>query len=384
MRDRSALDVPYEKQIDSTSSRLCGAAALCMVYRSFGMDCTQAELATKITTPGASGNPGARTYLLAQEALGRGLSALVLRAKDPLRTLKACHNPSLRVILNYRPRMESPNGHFTVLVDVAADAVVVHDPLLGPHTRVLQSDLLNLWRPLAGGSEITGYVLIALAKDPPAAVPCPACGSAVPDSVACPGCRKSVALRPASVLGCMNPSCPERAWDTLFCPYCDTSLFASAGKGPGSPLSAAPVQDDDPRKIKPLSEAIDTFLALLLATNNGRPFPGTESHLTKIRELQTTMMDLQKKDAAERQAKAAQPPPQPTPPPPPVAAKPSQRPAVDWNDLARKLCAELFDGDGAAGKAGAVPIDTGDAAGLGRQPTAKEVMEDMRKRGMLR
>ncbi len=379
MPDGTVLDIPYEKQIDPTSRRLCGAAALCMVYRSFGLDCSQAELATKVTTPAPSGNEAARTYLLAQDALTRGLSALVLRAKDPLRTLKRCQHPQLRAILNHRPQRESPNGHFTVLVEVAGDMVVVHDPLSGPNRRVPQRDLLDLWRPLVGGSEITGQVLVALAKDSPAAAPCPTCGGIIPETIVCSGCRKAVALRPATVLGCLNPACLERAWETVFCPFCDSSLFAAAGKAPGSPTMAE--DDDDPCKLKPLSQELDKFLALLLGANKGRPVPGTESQLTKLRELQTKMLTLQEKEAAERQARAAQPPPQPLPPPP--VAEPPPRPLVDWNELGRKLCTELF-GDGATGNGGTPAADEVDAAAPQRQPTAKEIVDDMRRRGLIR
>ena len=36
--------IPYERQEDVDGNRMCGAAALCMVYRSFGVACTQADV----------------------------------------------------------------------------------------------------------------------------------------------------------------------------------------------------------------------------------------------------------------------------------------------------------------------------------------------------
>ncbi len=335
---------------------MCGAAALCMVYRSFGMAVSQAELAEKLTPPGPFGNAGARTYLLAQDALARGLSAIVMRARDPLATLKACHN-LLRVILNHRPRPESTNGHFTVLVDFAGDHVVVHDPLAGPNTRILQSDLLKLWQPLGGTSEITGNVLVVLAKDQQSAAPCRRCGNPIPETSTCPGCGQSIALRPASVLGCMSASCPERAWETLFCPLCDTVLVAVAGKDFRSPRGPKPSEtggaagaqreeiDDDPLKLKPLTEEIDKFIAVLRSATGGRPVPAAEPFFKLISELQTQLLDVQKKQAAELRARAVEPPPAPppipTPVPEPVVAPPPARPPVDWNELGRKLVEEI-------------------------------------------
>jgi len=320
------------------------------------MDCSQAELAVTLTMPAPFGSIGARSYLLAKDALARGLSAIVLRAKDPLRTLKTCHNRRLRVILNHRPRRESPNGHFTVLVDLAGEDVLVHDPLIGPNTRIHLDDLLELWQPLGGVSEITGNVLVVLAKEKQFATPCSRCGSDIPDAIACRGCRQLIPLLPATALGCMSASCPERAWETLFCPHCDTALMAEPGKDFGSRRAARPSRtgdapgheedpsrqtapkpaeiDDDPLEIRSLNQRVDSFLALVLSLNNGRPVSGTEACFTTIRQCLSELLEFQKKHAAEVLAKSAPPPQEP------VAAKPPPRPPVDWNALGRKLVQE--------------------------------------------
>jgi hypothetical protein len=334
-------EIPYERQSDPTSNRMCGAAALCMVYRSFGVACSQSEVAAKVVKPTASGNnTGARTYLLAQDALARGLAALVFRARDPLRTLRDCQDRPLRLILNHRLGIESPTGHFTVFVGIADEHVVVHDPQVGPRTRMLRSDLLKLWQPLGSLSEITGNVLVALANKPDAAGACPKCGTSVPDTVACPACQKLVPLHPNAVLGCMNVSCPERAWETIFCPYCDQSVVAVAGGAFGSPRGTRPMPtEDDPRGIKPFNQEINNFIALLLSTNDGKPVPGSEAVLAQIRGVQQEMLAWQEKDAAQRRAKAAAPPP--SPPPPPPAPEPPKRKPVDWNALGRTLLKEV-------------------------------------------
>jgi hypothetical protein len=364
MPDSTAVRIPYERQIDPTSNRMCGAAALSMVYRSFGMTASQLELAPRLRGTGSSGSLAARSHLLAQHALDLGLSALVLRAKAPLRTLEECHEHGLRVILNHRPHRESPNGHFTVLVDVAGDSIVVHDPLAGPSTRILHDDLLELWQPLSGLSEITGNVMIVLAKDQPPAGPCPECGKVIPESLTCPGCGQPVPLRPASVLGCISTSCPQRAWAAVFCPHCDRTLSddtkksrvdsgarpSGAGETRGREQDSVGRQaereaiDDIPLKIQSLNQEIDKFVAILLSVNNGRPVPGAEPYFATIRQCQSQLLELQKTQAADRRAKAAQPPaaPSPAPAPPlePVAAKPP-RPQVDWKELARKLVEEM-------------------------------------------
>src|SRR5262249_44289691 len=139
-----------------TSNRMCGAAALCMVYRSFGLRATQAELAPRLRGPGAARDAAARSYLLAQDALARGLSAVVFRARDPLRSLRQGQGRPVRLILNHHLNFTAPTGHFTVLIRVAEQEVVVHDPQRGANTRLLLSDLLKLWRPPAGMSEISG------------------------------------------------------------------------------------------------------------------------------------------------------------------------------------------------------------------------------------
>jgi hypothetical protein len=345
MADKLAAHIPYERQQDPMSNRMCGPAALCMVYRSFGIDCSQAELAPKVTRSGPLGNEGARTYLLAQDALARGLSAIVFRARDPLRTLRACQNRPLRLILNHRLRLQSPIGHFTVSVRVGDEHVVVHDPQVGPNTRIDQMDLLKLWRPLGRDSEIVGNVLVAFAQGRQPAAPCPKCGSTIPDTIACPGCCQPVPLQPATVLGCMNVSCSERAWETLFCPYCDADLMAAPAKDSSRAPAAPPAATDEAEKIQSLNQEIDKFLALLLAANNGRPVRGMESQFKQIRELQNELRDLPKKEAARRQAQAAQAPPTlpPTPAPPPGsdAAKSPERQPVDWNALGLTLLKDL-------------------------------------------
>jgi hypothetical protein len=401
MAEIVAADIPYERQTDPTSNRMCGAAALCMVYRSFGITASQVELAPKLTGPKASGNSAARTYLMAQDALARGLGAVVFRAKDPLGTLKACQDRPVRLVLNHRMNLESPRGHFSVLVRVADEHVVVHDPQIGPSTRILATDLLKLWRPLGGASEITGNVLAAFGKDRQAADPCPKCETVVPETITCPGCRKPILLQPAAVLGCMNATCPERTWAALFCPYCDSTVVDASGKtaeAPGetpaapstgaTPSTGKPGEiDDDPLKIKSLSQEIDKFVAVIMAGTNCQPSPYLQSLLTTIGKYQGQMLELQKKEAAQIRAKAAEPPKAPAPArqpaavPPPPPAQPPERPPVDWNELGRQLLVELGLQEGAAATR---PPKRRDADEPQLTPNTREIQEMLKKRGLMK
>src|SRR5258708_2353065 len=62
---------PYERQEDSS---MCGAACLCMVYRSFDLAWTQRDIWRDLAPLGGFG--GLRTHRLAADALQRGLSAM--------------------------------------------------------------------------------------------------------------------------------------------------------------------------------------------------------------------------------------------------------------------------------------------------------------------
>jgi len=319
-----------------------------MVYRSFGINCSQGEVAARVAKPGPSGFVGARTFLVAQDALARGLGAIVFRATDPLRALRAGSTSSVRLILNHRPRQESPAGHFTVLVRVENDHVVVHDPQIGPNRRIRHGELLELWGPLGASSEITGKVLLAFTKERQTPAPCPKCGSTIPDTITCPGCRKLIPLHPAAVLGCINASCAARNWEILFCPYCDMGLVNPSAQGSSnlpSPGASPPEADEDPLKVEVLNQHIDNFLAVVLKCVKGQPPAAMADAITTLRKKQADLVEVQKKRKAERTAKAEEPPPAPAPqaaplPEPPVAMAP-QRPPVDWNELGRKLVEEV-------------------------------------------
>jgi hypothetical protein len=218
-------DVPYEAQQDGPDGRRCGAAALCMALRSLGVACSQEEVWPAVSRPGGRGVRRARTLLLCREALRRGLEAVIVQARHPWEALRRCGEQAGRCILHHRTSPTATGGHYSVLVGVDEEAVVVHDPLAGPARRLARDEFLALWRPSL--PEVAGHVFVALARGSPAdkSASCPRCGAAWPGAAACPWCRTPFALPPA-VLGCVADGCRERTWGRVFCPSCDGGLTA--------------------------------------------------------------------------------------------------------------------------------------------------------------
>lgn len=232
--------IPYERQEDPQTNRLCGAAALSMVYRSFGRQVTQADIWPKIARHNRFGTIASTTYLMAQDALNRGFSALAIQVKHPLQVLRLCRENGVRAILNHRLKADSPEGHYTVLVAMDTRGVDLHDPWYGPSRHLSHADLLELWLPRYTNTEITGNVLIAIAAQPADATPCQLCGSVAPPKVKCPGCGKPVFLQPASILGCTSATCPARMWNTICCPFCNqTWTLDSDARGTSATAGAA-------------------------------------------------------------------------------------------------------------------------------------------------
>lgn len=224
---KESFNIPYERQQDTHINRMCGAAALAMVYRSLGLTVAQSEIFNKISIPDNRGGRFVKTSDLCQDALKRGLKSMIIKANDPLRLLNICSKNSVRAILNHRLRPKSSLGHFTVFVDIARNFVVYHDPQYGPLRKINSKNLLNLWLPNASDCEIGGYILVVLTNHYLSKYTCPSCNTEIPDSIQCynPECRKDIPLQPGNILGCVNYYCPERAWQLIFCPYCESFIL---------------------------------------------------------------------------------------------------------------------------------------------------------------
>jgi hypothetical protein len=237
----AATVIPYEKQSEELTGRACGAACLSMAYRSFGKQVAQTEIWPVIAKANRFGQISSTTYLMAQDALKRGFSAVATQARHPLQALRLSKAAGIRAILNHRVRPDSAAGHYTVLVDIDAKEVVVHDPLFGAARRLSHAELMELWLPQVPNSEISGGVLIAIsAAGLPAHPACEFCRTPMLSSVDCPRCSKPVGLEPGAVLGCIKDGCIARMWNWICCPTCDYVFTLKAGAAAGAPVEAQP------------------------------------------------------------------------------------------------------------------------------------------------
>jgi Papain-like cysteine protease AvrRpt2 len=274
MSSTLAAAIPYERQDDPRTNRTCGAASLSMVYRSFGKAIPQAEIWSRISKQNHLGSLAGATYLMTQDALNRGFASVALRARHPLQALRLCQDKGIRAILSYRLQKDSATGHYSVLVEIDGEDVVLHDPYFGPSRRLSHAALLELWQPTFPRSEITGGMLIGIADRTATLPPCRICGALVPPAVVCPICNKSVPLQPAALLGCVEVDCPERMWNLVCCPFCDHTW--SFGSRPSSEAASG-----EPRSLLadlgPVFAEMDKFASLLRST------PGVADN-AKVRE----------------------------------------------------------------------------------------------------
>jgi hypothetical protein len=243
MNSGSCPVIPYEKQDDPKSNRMCGAACLAMVYRSLGdsgeedarsaaaakrkrardrraekgkapggkdrragrrrkEELSQAEIWPRISKPNRFGSPSSATHLMVAHARTQGLQAMAIQTRYPLVALLSCRENGIRAILNHRLRPDSPTGHYSVLLDVDAKDVVLHDPLYGPRRRIPHAELLELWQPRFANSEIVGNVLIGIAASPVAVPKCPLCETPIPaQRPASAASGTTFAARPATTCG---------------------------------------------------------------------------------------------------------------------------------------------------------------------------------------
>jgi hypothetical protein len=213
------LAIPYIPQDDPNA---CGAACLCMVYRSLGIECEQSDVLAAVSRPNARGATRCWTNLMCRDALSRGLAGLIVQARAPAPVPRTCLDASLRVIVNHRLNPHDRAGHFSVLVAIDEDRVVLHDPLTGPERTLWREEFLALW---TAGGEVVGQVLLTVGRRRPAPN-CSHCGTALPEEVRCPLCRKPVPLLPGEALGCGRDACGGRLWRACHCPWCDYRIEA--------------------------------------------------------------------------------------------------------------------------------------------------------------
>ena len=215
------LEIPYERQEDDWK---CGAASLCMVYRSFGLDCTQGDVWPDIQTAYTDrARRGARFQAVLLHVLQQGFPVLGLRAARPWRLLGRCFAPDLRVILFHRRRFDSSGLHASVLRGLDEGGVVLQDPNGRPDRYLLRDDFLALWGPNPSDAFGRGYLLCVIARAPVDGPPC-SCGHARPETIPCPHCPAPIPLQPGVAAGCGRVGCCDIDWEELLCPFCDCCL----------------------------------------------------------------------------------------------------------------------------------------------------------------
>lgn len=194
--------IPFEAQENRFGRRRCGAAALTMVYRSFGIATDRETIGLELDGYESNLNR-ARTFHLSRNAVEHGLAAIPCRLRNPWKFLITGISDDLRIILNHRIRSDSPFGHFTVLIDANKnnETICVHDPQLGPNRTLSKAELLELWTPHGTDDEITGRVAVLISNEPS-------------NEALCKKCENRFSLKPF-----------ERYFkdsiQTVFCPWCD-------------------------------------------------------------------------------------------------------------------------------------------------------------------
>lgn len=230
--------IPYEKQSEELSGGTCGAACLSMAYRSFGKPVAQAEIWPAIAKQNRFGAISSTTHLMAKDAVTRGFSAVAFQARHALQVLRLCRDSGIRAILNHRVQPDSTAGHYSVLVDIDASQVVLHDPIFGAARRLSHAEISQLWLPMPN-SAIAGNVVIAIAPIADAqASSCEYCHTPMPLSVGCPSCNQPVGIQPGIVMGCVRDGCIARMWNWVCCPACDC-VFSLRDGETAEPSAAA-------------------------------------------------------------------------------------------------------------------------------------------------
>jgi hypothetical protein len=347
MNSASCPVIPYQKQEDPKSNRMCGAACLAMVYRSLGDsgeeaasavatpgrkrgrdrrfekgkapggkerragrrrtgELTQAEIWPRISKPNRFGSPSSATHLMVADARSRGFAAMAIQARYPLVALLTCQENGIRAILNHRLRPDSPAGHYSVLLDVDADSVVLHDPFYGPRRRIPHAELLELWQPQFANSEIVGNVLIGIAARPAAVSRCPLCETPIPEQIPCPRCSRPVTLQPPDLLGCVGEgNCLGRLWNYVCCPACDNMWNFTMG--PSAPPADTGAEDGI-WNLGPLFQELDKFREKIQSIPGMASRADVREQFTFIEKSKLQLKLAEKEETAlrkEREAKLA-------------------------------------------------------------------------------
>jgi peptidase C39-like protein len=303
--------MPYERQSEPETARMCGAACLNMVYRSFGKGIPQSQIWPSIAKPNRAGQLASTTHLMARDALTRGFAAIAIQVRHPLQALRICRHFGIRVILNHRLKPDASTGHYSVLVDLNEKNVVLHDPYYGPAQTMPHAQLLELWEKRFSNSETAGHMLIGITAQPFSLAACQLCQTPIPSVVPCPKCARQVFLQPSVLLGCLNNACPGRMWNYICCPACDyTWTFtvklpaahhqSEASNPAPSPKSIEPAVPE--WDLTPLFTKLDEFRNHILSFPEAAAHPEIKKQLDFLASTKETLILGLAEQAAHRKA----------------------------------------------------------------------------------
>ena len=212
-------EIPFVRQPAHSRDRMCGAAALAMLYRLWNpashlADATLCGLIwDRISTADERGGRFARCHRLAADACHAGIPAAAFQASQPWPALTAAWEANFPTIVNFRVNDDSPLGHFAILAAIDHHGVALHDPQHGPHQWLERESFLRNWQAAPLDSEIAGQGFVV--ASPPRGLSTGASAVRWIDQP-CPGCGGKFPLplyRPllAAVAGAFCPWC-DRGW----------------------------------------------------------------------------------------------------------------------------------------------------------------------------
>jgi len=219
------MKIPYERQHYKTGNRMCGAAVIFMVLKSFRENCSQEKIWNEIKVSDGKGEYYAEVNKVCQFFLDRNFNSLHLSAKDPIELLKFCQKHSVPVILGHRLNIDSKIGHFTVFIKIVGNLVSVNDPdkdsKPGKGRKIKFSELLEL---MDGKGEVARNSCTIVTKKPLNIGHCGVCDSEIPLFKVCRHCNSELSLEPSLFIGCLDFNCSQALVNVIFCPHCNSPI----------------------------------------------------------------------------------------------------------------------------------------------------------------
>lgn len=138
MKGRTRM-IKLPKIYKQTTLYTCGPAALAMVFGYYGIEKSEEELVELAKTTQENGTENKDMVRVAQEL---GLDA-EYKKESSIAELKQFVDRGIPIIVLWFSPEEG--GHFSVVVEVNSDEVVMADSLLGGERRMKIIDFLNRW-----------------------------------------------------------------------------------------------------------------------------------------------------------------------------------------------------------------------------------------------